>query len=333
MSLNFHEKQSLQSKKMITAYFLVFLAIFGFAAYSARTVIFRPWTVREWVSAISIGQKIFVFGGRSTNVKLHDDVLQIDIKHNTLKRIAKLPSKGFAINSVYVNDRIYLIGGYNGKQYIDDILEFHPSTKKTRVIGKLPEPRAFGGAAAILGKIYYIGGWKGKTYATEILQIDPNTGDVSVVGHLPGPRENFPAVSLSDRLYIIGGEDDQGKNLDDIVEIDPLQGIIQRTAKLPSPRTRPSATVLGNKIYVVGGWRGKHLDEIIEIDPSGEEIEVRVIGRRPELRSDMGFTAIDPYLYLIGGVGEPSGRQIGVLRIDPKTSETMYIRLKSYVWW
>jgi len=194
MSSNFYNKLSTQSKTMIIAYFLVFLFIFGFAAYSARTVLFRPWTVREWVSAVSIGQKIFVFGGRSKNVTLHDDVLQIDIEHNTLKRIAKLPSKYFAINSVYVNDRIYLIGGYNGKQYIDDILEFHPSTKETRVIGKLPEPRAFGGVAPILGKIYYAGGWNGETYATEILQIDPKTGHVRITGHLPGPREYFPVI-------------------------------------------------------------------------------------------------------------------------------------------
>ena len=243
-----YKKFSRQSKITIGTYFTIFLIIFGFAAYQARNVMFQQfWAARKWAAAVSVDHKIYLFGGRAENNVLCDDVLRIDLEHKTLRKVATLPAPRFGANAFYMNQHVYIIGGYSGTQYADDILEFDPATNTIREVGKLPAPRAFGGAVQVAGKIYYVGGWDGKAFATDIFQFDPQTGQVSVTGQLAEPREYVATVAFADKMYMVGGENDQWESVSDIIELDPLTGTILRKANLPSPRISMSAVVLRNK--------------------------------------------------------------------------------------
>lgn len=49
----------------LIVYGLILAAILGVGVYAARSVIFRPWLVRDWIMAVAVGHKIFAFGGRT----------------------------------------------------------------------------------------------------------------------------------------------------------------------------------------------------------------------------------------------------------------------------
>jgi len=77
------------------SFYLVLFALFaGAALYSARNVINRPWTARNWVGVTTIGNKIYVLGGQNKygDGERLDEVLEIDLPRRTLDVVTHLPS-------------------------------------------------------------------------------------------------------------------------------------------------------------------------------------------------------------------------------------------------
>ena len=153
--------QRLKSTQWWTiSFYLVLFAFFaGAALYSARNVINRPWTARNWVGVTTIGNKIYVLGGQNKygDGERLDEVLEIDLPWRTLDIVTHLPSPCCCVSAVALDGRVYALAGSDGNQYRDEVLEIDPRTRDVHLIGRLPSPRTYGGAAAVSGKLYYIG--------------------------------------------------------------------------------------------------------------------------------------------------------------------------------
>ena len=50
---------------------------------------------------------------------------------------------------VVVGENLYILGGYDGKRYLDEIIRCHLPSREIKVIARLPGVRVFGTAAAI----------------------------------------------------------------------------------------------------------------------------------------------------------------------------------------
>ncbi|HUX21904.1 MAG TPA: kelch repeat-containing protein, partial [Spirochaetia bacterium] len=179
----------MNARRTYFTYFGFLFIILVIVGYSARNVLFRPWTARSWVTSATLGSRIFVFGGKNSQNDLMKDVLVVDPGANTLKRVGSQPTDLFGSSAATVDGRIYLAGGTDNRSITDRIERYDPAAKHLVPFGRLPGPRTFGGMVVSGGLLFYLGGWDGRRTSDDIIRIDPNTGSASVVAHLPVPLE------------------------------------------------------------------------------------------------------------------------------------------------
>jgi hypothetical protein len=325
---------------------VVYLSLLGaavlLAAWSARFVLFQPWTAREWSSAAAAGDAIYLFGGRDRGGRNYDEVYRLQPRSLRLRRVGSLPSPRFGMGTAARGPLIYLLGGFDGRAASDEVLELDTRSGRLRLAGRLPGPRAFGAAVAAGPALYYLGGWDGRRQLDEVLRIGlPESGqpgevlEARLAGRLPSPREFASALYYRERLYVLGGSDDRGGYLDQIVELDPAREplAVRTVGRLPSSRIRCAAYADAQAMYLIGGWEGRRTDQVLAIQESASGWRVRELPPLPRPLSDIAAVGLEGEVYLIGGAHERFQRQVGLLRWDPAGGAAESLKLRSFLFW
>ena len=322
----------MNARRTYLTYFGFLLLVFIAVGYSARNVIFRPWTARSWVVTSTLDKKIYVFGGKNGQNELVKDALVIDPVQNSLRRAGGQPTSLFGSSAASLGGTIYLAGGTDLKSISDEILRFDTATHQLTAVGRLTGPRTYGALVSVSGGLYYLGGWDGKSTSNEILRYDPTTAITAVVGHLPFGVEQFAAVGADGLIYVFGGMNAAGDFVSDIYSIDPENGSVRYTGRLPAPAARVSATSLNGTIYISGGWNGTELRNLLSLTPGVQPLVPKVVREIGYPILDASLAASGNRLYLVGGKEERYGRQVQVLRIDPESADVTSVLLRSYAW-
>jgi hypothetical protein len=241
-----------------------------------------------------------------------------------------------------LGQRIYVLGGFDGRAVYDDILVLDSRTGGLTRAGRLPGPRAFGAAVSAGGELYYAGGWDGERQLDEVLRIRLPSGEspagpleVSLAGRLPSPREFAAAAFHHGRLYVLGGSDDRGGYLDEIVELDPAAASLGalRVGRLPSSRIRCAVLSRPEAIYLIGGWEGRKVDEVLAIQVGVEGFQTRVLPPLARPLSDIAAVGLGDEVYLVGGTHERFQRQVGFLRWEPVSGRAVSLKFRNFLFW
>jgi hypothetical protein len=116
--------------KTVLAYFSILLLVLLGTVISARHVLFRPWTGRAYAAITSNEENIYVTGGINSSGMPLNEIYQINLNKKTLRRIGKLPTPLYAVSTVIIENKLYIAGGFNGKEYSDSVMVFDTSTHK-----------------------------------------------------------------------------------------------------------------------------------------------------------------------------------------------------------
>ncbi len=321
-----------RGRRTITVYITLLAAVILLTVWASRYVLFQPWTAREWVTVEAARGEIYIFGGRDRQGQTYEEIYRLDLQDLRIHKIGSLPSPRFATAAVAMDDRIYILGGFDGRRCFNDILVFDSKSGRINRLAELPSSRCFGAAAVENGQIYYFGGWDGGEQLDEIIRIDPLTGNTELAGRLPSPRELITAESLSGKIYVFGGSDERGNYLDEVVEIKPSHGSVVSIGKLPSGRARSSAVVVENQILLIGGWEGEKLSQVLAISPKMDPL-IQQYAQLERGFSDIGTVSLDGEIYMVGGTHERFQRQIQVLRWDSESNRLDSIKFRSFLFW
>jgi len=330
--MRYHDEVSRRNRNTLISYLSAIIVLVAAVAWSGRSVLFQPWTARDWISGAAAGDRLYLFGGRDSGGNGYAEIYRVDPQSRRLRRSGALPSPRYGMAVASTDRGILILGGWDGTAVSDDILRFDPASSRVTLIGKLPAPRAFCSAAAIGGLVYCAGGWSGSSLLDDILEVDPSTGATRIIGRLPSPREHVAAAASGGMLYVIGGADARDY-LDEVLEISPRDGTVLRKAHLPSGRTRAGALALASGVVVIGGWTGRELYQALLIDPRRTELAVRELPALPRGFSNMATAAIGSEVYIAGGVDERLHRQIGLWSWNPETGESRSVTLRSFLGW
>jgi N-acetylneuraminic acid mutarotase len=177
----------------------------------------KPTAVSD-VSAVVIGGKIYVPGGRLQSGKFTSGLEIYNPRTDTWSAGASLPEAVSSYALAVSEGKLYLFGGWNGEQYLDIVLEYDPDQDTWAYKTPLSLARAYSAATEVNEKIYLMGGFDGKAPLdlNEIYSPDLDDGSGnpwSVSAHLPSGRFGMGVTNILDNLYLIGGEGNETSKL------------------------------------------------------------------------------------------------------------------------
>jgi hypothetical protein len=137
---------------------------------------------------------------------------------------------------VTVNDKVYVIGGYDGSSYLGTCEEYDPSTNTWATKTSMPTPRAGLALATDLGVIYAIGGEDGTGFLGTCEMYDPSTDTWTSLTPMPTARRGLGATYsfFTNKVYAIGGTN--GTTLATNEEYDPATNTWAAKAAMPTAR-------------------------------------------------------------------------------------------------
>ena len=156
------------------------------------------------------------------------------------------PRTGFGIASF--NNKIYIMGGSDGKAYINTVEEYDPVRKTWVMKANMKQFAKNIKLAVANNKIYSIGGFDGNNFLKTIDEYDPSTDSWITKTTLPYDNWMIGGVAaVNNKIYIMGG------NYNNIImEYDPVANTLQTKATPPISICAFDCTVLGGKIYLIG---------------------------------------------------------------------------------
>lgn len=233
----------------------------------------KPLAVAE-ISAVVLGGKIYVPGGRTRDGKVANALEAYDPTKDAWQTYAPMPValSGYAL--VGFEGRIFLFGGWDGESFVDTVYTYDPGLNEWQARTPMPTARGFSGAAISSGQIYVLGGINGNNPLTvsEIYIPSRDNGVESPWQNgpaLPEGRYAMGVVSASDLIYIIGGKGQDHSELP-LLELSPTAIEWQSlSASIPATWSYLGTVPLGQYLYVMGG--------LVEDNPTGLNLSYQAI--------------------------------------------------------
>lgn len=230
----------------------------------------RQWTKSELpVSGLNSGYQKYVqfndavYGlgtmqGNYTNMRLSSRIVRtIDFKRwEVLAETSELPPRVF-YGSVVFNNKIWLMGGFDGKNYYNDVWNSTDGVHWLRVAAKSPwSPRNVGAAVVFKGRIWMIGGGlidgeptDGRA-GTEVWFTSDGINWTLATDKMARQWGTSPVV-YDGKLWLVGANRDGSFSRAVLVTDD---GVTWKEETAPwTPRGGVATWVHDNKLYMTGG--------------------------------------------------------------------------------
>jgi DNA-binding CsgD family transcriptional regulator/N-acetylneuraminic acid mutarotase len=223
------------------------------------------WSIRRtkptpagFVSAVEVGDRIYVPGGIDPEQQALDLLEVYDPAQDAWQRLARLPVPLGAYGLAALDDQIYLFGGLSGQEYLASVYRYDPEDDRWEALEPMEVARGFLSAATVGDRIYVAGGYDDVDEFDRLDAYDPATGDWAALQPMALPRGGLALVTVRDQLYAIGGGLDRrlafneryDSSLDAWSTIEtPVKGQWQGLG----------AAFVGSNIYAIGGWSDGNL--------------------------------------------------------------------------
>ncbi len=195
--------------------------------------------------------KVYVFGGGYTTELNH--ILSYDPASDAVAQVGALLAPQSDVAVARSGDDAYVVGGFDGTNYLNTIVAFHPGGAPT-VVGHLPIGVRYAAVAVADGGLLIIGGSVPTGASDAVYRFDLSTHQVRRLATLRHPVTHGEAATLGSSVYLIGGRSDllDGQTAS-VLAINPLTGRIRAAGALPQPTSDAAAVPVGDAIVIAGG--------------------------------------------------------------------------------
>ena len=213
-------------------------------------------------AASNFNDKIYVIGGSSSPIDnwIPSNKLFIyDPIEDKWIEGKPMPTARGAINANFVNEILYVIGGYGSSQIVDVNEAYDPLSNEWISKSSMPTPRHHAASAVVDDQLFVIGGRTVGLYPivnTNITErYDPIEDKWMTLESMPSERSGISAASINNTttIYVFGGED-LTKTYNNNEKYDVKSNEWESQEPLPTPRHGLAAVSTNDdKIYVIGG--------------------------------------------------------------------------------
>ena len=239
-------------------------------------------------------------------------------------KVSELPTLRVAKATAVVDNKIYLIGGFNvdenlggGAPALARVDIYDTQTRRWHTAAEMRTPRIAPEAVVFSNDIYVFGGFnrtavRGETYKKIVEVYDTRTHTWRKKRDMPTLRRNFGTVLVDGKIYVIGGtvhDKNLGKQVSTgLVEAyDPLTDRWEKRADMPTKRAYFDPVTVDGKIYAIGGHilnHGLALEDqfFIGIEEYNPKTNTwRRLPDMPTFKYAFGIATINDEIWTFGG--------------------------------
>ena len=229
----------------------------------------KPTAVYD-VSAVVIGDKIYVPGGIKGNGSLTNVVEVFNPRKNEWENCAELPVAISGYGLAAYEGQIYLFGGWDSQKPLDTVWRYDPTADTWHQGSPMPTARMHPAVLADASKIYVIGGSDGEGKLNTNESYSPydeleKGNPWKAEPDLPEKISGYAAIKLYDKIAIIGGKSSVSGAIDQFHYSTTQKEwqIININSETASPISEAAYVLLGDNIYAIGGKVGEeYLDRV-----------------------------------------------------------------------
>ncbi|CAN5813100.1 hypothetical protein BH11MYX2_BH11MYX2_24670 [soil metagenome] len=219
-------------------------------------------TARVNVGAASVGGKVYVIGGYTSNNGVTGAVEVYDPTDDSWGTAASMLTPRYGFGTATSPDGvIYTIGSnYSSSPSSDGnsvIAEsFNPSTNTWTSLPSLPDGRYMTAAVWSNGRIYVMGGITVNPIflMSSVVSLAPGDSSWRTEPSMTVARDALgAAVDATGRIYVVGGLGTNSNKLATAEYFDPGTTSWHTLPDFSAPRHELSAVVVGQKLYAIGG--------------------------------------------------------------------------------
>ncbi|CAK9303911.1 unnamed protein product [Gordionus sp. m RMFG-2023] len=210
---------------------------------------------------------------------------------------------------ITLNNKIYMIGGFNGDEYFNTCKVLDPSLSTSIItdvnkdkwieIAPMNSPRCYVSVAVLNGFIYAMGGFDGHARLNTTERYDPKCNQWSPLLPMNHQRSDASATTLDNKIYIAGGFNGQ-ECMSSAEYYDPTCNVWVIIAYMKVRRSGVGVLSLNNKIYALGGFNGiSRMSSVERYDPKTSQWEIVPDMNHP--RSNFACEVIDDMIFVVGG--------------------------------
>ena len=207
--------------------------------------------------------KLYVVGGNN-GIRTVATMEMLDPASNEWISKTSMPTDRVLAACAAIDDKIYIIGGLNGKlPYLDyrgikTIEVYDTKNDSWTKLADMPTNRWGCSAVAFNGKIYVFGGVSfgpPDIVYSSVEVYDPLTNTWSTKSNMPTPRYCLSTCLLDTNIFVMGGwyNSSNGPLYDKVEVYNPIRDEWKIETKLPAKLAVLASIVVDGKIYVYGG--------------------------------------------------------------------------------
>ncbi len=210
------------------------------------------------ISAVVIGGKIYVPGGRLQSGSISDVLEVYDIQYDYWSQKARMPKPLCAYALTAFEGQMFLFGGWDGKKSTKEVYRYDPILDKWIELTELPSARDHASAAVAGNQIYIFGGVIDQRPLAENLVYRPDYEESSEnpwskASPMPQDRFRMGVVSIADIILVFGGISED-EVLPELISYFYVSDTWQEFENLEHLNITGSAVVgVGNFILAIGG--------------------------------------------------------------------------------
>lgn len=171
------------------------------------------------------------------------------------REMASMPTARGALGITVYQNRIYAIGGYDGKRNSDAVEVFDPETNTWSSAAPMPTPRDHLAVATVGSRIYAMGGRPELDYHQNmgtVEEYDPHTNQWRLRASLPTARSGITAGVIDGWIYVVGGESGEGTFATNEA-YNAAKDEWQTMTPMPTARHGLGSAVVDGRFYVISG--------------------------------------------------------------------------------
>lgn len=171
------------------------------------------------------------------------------------RELAPMPSARGALGVTVYQNRIYAMGGYDGKHNSGAVEIFDPKTNTWSSAASMPTPRDHLAVVTAGSRIYTIGGRPDLDYHHNmdvVEEYDPNANQWRTRANLPTARSGITAGVIDGWIYVFGGESGEGTFATNEA-YNPATNQWLSMAPMPTARHGLGSAVVEGRLYVISG--------------------------------------------------------------------------------